>query len=73
METTGITETKKASKLEQFSRQEIIQKNIILESELERVVRENYQLRKQNITDEQLQFILQEQLVSLKDKMYGPG
>jgi transposase len=47
------------------------QKLSIAEAELRRLIRENYELRHQRITDEQLRFVMQEQLESLRDAEYG--
>jgi transposase len=47
------------------------QKLSIAEAELRRLIRENYELRNQRITDEQLRFVMQEQLESLRDAEYG--
>ncbi len=61
----------KATKLESLSKEALIQKYTVVESELARVVRELYLLKNQNVNDEQLQFILAEQIQSLTDTIYG--
>ena len=71
MEQIGLGETPKSSKLENLSKEELIQRYSIVEFELEQVIKENYELRQLKITDEQLQLIMAEQLESLKDKIFG--
>jgi transposase len=60
-----------STKIENFSREELIKKYQLISDELARVVRENYELREQKITDEQLSLVLQEQLADLHDTLYG--
>ena len=54
-----------------FNPEFLAQKLAVAEAELRRVIRENYALRNQRITDEQLRFVMQEQLESLRDAEYG--
>ena len=61
----------KSTKAGNFSHEELVQRLDIVESELARVIRENYELRKLKITDEQIRLLLQEQLGSLRDAEYG--
>lgn len=61
----------KSSKLENFSKEELIQRYSVMEFEITQLAKENYELRGQRITDEQLGFILQEQLETLRDTLYG--
>jgi len=67
----GISNIPQTTRLELLSKQEIIQEYTIIKDELARVIRENYQLRKQNITEEQLKFVMHEELLCLKDKVFG--
>jgi len=46
--------------------EELLQRNSVLEAELVRVLRENYELRNLKINDEQIQFLMQEQIESLR-------
>lgn len=71
MEQITLGEVPKSTKLESLSREELVRKYIIVESELARVVRENYHLRDQKISDEQLLFVMQEQLESLRATFFG--
>jgi transposase len=51
--------------------EELLQRNSVLEAELVRVLRENYELRNLKINDEQIQFLMQEQIESLREAQYG--
>ena len=62
---------KPESRLESLSREELIEKYAVIESELGRVIRENYQLRKLKISDDQLHLIMQEQLAEQRATMFG--
>lgn len=61
----------KSEKLDQFSKAEIISKYSFLEEQYLQAIKEIYKLRNQNITDEQLKFILQEQLADLQNSLFG--
>lgn len=71
MEQVNLGDIPKSIKLENFSKKELIQKYSVIESELGRVIRENYQLRLLQITDDQLRFVMQEQLDALRDSLFG--
>jgi transposase len=71
MEQLGLGENLKSTKLGNLSPEELIQRLDIAESELTRVLRELYELRKLTITDEQLRLLMQEQLESLREDQYG--
>ena len=49
----------------------LIQELTVAKAELRRLIRENYELRHQQITDLQLGFVLQEQLAGLQAQLYG--
>jgi transposase len=66
-----LGEVSKTSKQDGLSKEELIQRNSILEFELAQLIKELYELRGQKISDEQLQFVMQEQLDSLKGTLYG--
>ena len=70
MEQVNLGDIPKSIKLEYFSKKELIQKYSVIESELGRVIRENYQLRLLQITDDQLRFVMQEQLDALRDSLF---
>lgn len=71
MEQINFSEDKKTTKLETISREELIKNYQIIESENLRLIRENYELRNLQITDEQLRLVTAEQLASLKAVLYG--
>lgn len=64
----GITD---ATKLATFSREDLEQNYQLVTDELARVVKELYELRQLDITDDQLRLILEEQLGELKHDLYG--
>ena len=71
MEQIGFGEIPKSSKKDTLSREELLQRNELLEFELIEVIKENYELRNQKISDEQLGLIMEEQLGSLREALYG--
>jgi transposase len=71
MEQENLGNFHTSTKLENFSKKELIQKYQLIADELARVVKENYALRNQKITDEQLNFIVAEQLSELQNTMFG--
>jgi transposase len=71
MEMLDLGEKPKSSKRENLSQNELIERLDIVESELARVLRELYELRKLSITDEQLRLLTEEQLESLRDAEFG--
>jgi transposase len=71
VEQTGFPENIKTSKFESFSKEDLIQRQFILEEENIRLVRENYELRQIQISDEQLKMLTAEQLFALNDTLYG--
>lgn len=71
MEQPEFGDIKKSIQLETWDKEELIKRYSILEDELLRVVRENYQLRNQHVSDEQIQFLMDEQLEDLRDKIFG--
>ena len=71
MEQFDLGEKSKSSKLGNLSPEELIQRNFILETELARVLRELYEIRKLSITEEQLRLLMQEQLESLRAAQFG--
>ena len=71
MEQIQLGETSNLKKLETFSKEELIQRHVILEDELTRFIKENYELRNLKITDEQLKLMMAEQLGELQNSLYG--
>lgn len=71
MEQIELENSHKSSKKESQSKEDLLQVVTVLEAELTRVLRENYELRSLKITDEQLRLLMQEQLESLRQAEYG--
>jgi transposase len=62
---------KQHTRRENLSKPELLQRLDIAESELARVLRELYEIRQLKISDEQLKFLMQEQLASQREELYG--
>ncbi len=60
-----------STKFDSYSKENLVQENLILKSELTAAIKEIYRLKNQNLTDEQLNLILSEQLGELKNTVYG--
>ncbi len=71
MEQINFDKIQKSTKLDSFSKKELIQKNSILELELAFALKEIYRLKNQNLTDEQLKLIMAEQLGELNSTLFG--
>ena len=71
MDQINLGDTTKTTQLEAIDREDLLQKYAVVEAELARVIRENYQLRQLQITDEQLSLVMAEQLADLKQAMFG--
>jgi len=69
----GFGEFGKTTKLESFSKEELISKFSILEDEYLRAVREIYRLKYQDLTDDQLKMVMAEQLKYFRDEVFGAG
>lgn len=71
MEQTELPKDPQSTKFDNFSREDFIKRQLLLEDENLRLVRELYELRQIQISDEQLKLITAEQLASLNDSLYG--
>ena len=71
MEQTQFNSIANSTKIDLLTKEELARKYHVVVEELARVIKENYELRNQKITDEQLNFILQEQLAELQHSLYG--
>ena len=71
MDQIELNSSLNTTKFDHLSKEELIQKYTVVESELGRLVRELYLLKNQKINDEQLRFILAEQIEALTDTVYG--
>ena len=60
-----------STKVDSFSREELLNKYQIISDELARAVKEIYQLKNQQLTDEQLKMVLEEQLGELQQALFG--
>ena len=60
-----------STKLETFSKEDLIQKYQLMADELTRVVKDNYRLRELKLTEEQIKLVLEEQLGELQSTLYG--
>jgi transposase len=59
------------SKFDSFTKEDLIRRQQLLEEENIRLVRENYELRQIQVSDEQLKLITAEQLSALNQALYG--
>lgn len=71
MEQTKIGEFSDLKRLASLSKDEVISRYEIVFDELQRAIKDNYELRNQKLTDGQINFILEEQLGDLRDKIFG--
>lgn len=71
MDELSLGEIPKFSKSETFKREDLQQRIELLEFEVEQLVKENYELRKLKLSDEQLKLIVKEQLSDLQNSLYG--
>jgi len=71
MEQLDFGKNEKSTKFDQFSKDELIKQNQMLESELAIAIKEVYRLKYKNLTEEQLNLVLQEHLNEMRDSMYG--
>lgn len=71
MDQTEFNEDQQSTKFDNFSREDFIKRQRLLEDENFRLVRELYDLRQIKISDEQLKLITAEQLAALNDAIYG--
>lgn len=70
MKQTSI-DSEPISKFDSFSREELVKRQLLLEDEVERLVKELYELRQITVSDEQLKLITTEQLAALNETLYG--
>ncbi len=71
MSQTEFSENLSSSKFDHLTREALIEKNSVLESELFLAFKEIYRLKNQNLTDEQLKLVMAEQLGELQSAIYG--
>jgi len=61
----------KSTKFDTYSKENLVQENLILKSELSAAIKEIYRLKNEKLTDEQLNLILSEQLGDLQSRVFG--
>jgi transposase len=71
MEQTRIGDFSDLKRLASLSKDEVIVRYELVYDELQRAIKDNYELRSQKLTDSQINLILEEQLGDLRDKMFG--
>lgn len=71
MEQLDLSENKTSTKFDTFSREDLVKRQLLLEGEVVRLVKELYELRQIKLSDEQLKLITTEQLSALNEALYG--
>jgi transposase len=71
VEQLELNKSDKSTKLDQYSREDLIKQNQFLESELSRTIKEIYKLKYSDLTEEQLNLVLAEHLQELRKEVYG--
>lgn len=71
MEQTSIGSFKTSTKLDTLSKDELVKKTTLLETELSTAIKEIYRLKNQNLTDDQLRLVMEERLGELSRAIYG--
>jgi transposase len=71
VEQTNISENTQVTKLDSLTREDFVQRIDLLEGEVVRLVRENYELRELKLSEEQIKIITDEQLLALNEALYG--
>lgn len=66
-----FSENLESTKFDHLTREDLIQKNSLLEGELFLAFKEIYRLKNQSLTDEQLKLVMAEQLGDLQSTIYG--
>jgi hypothetical protein len=71
MDQFELSQNLTSTKFDHLTREDLIQKNSVLESELFLAFKEIYKLKNQNLTDDQLKLVMAEQLGELQKAIYG--
>lgn len=66
-----ISKNLNSTKFDHLTREDLIKKTSILESELFLAFKEIYRLKNQNLTDDQLKLVMAEQLSEMQNTIYG--
>lgn len=72
MEQLEFEPIEKSTKYDRFSREEIIDQYESLEEEYFRIIKENYRLRYQHLSDAQLSLVFEEHIAEFKQDKFGP-
>ncbi len=67
-----IIPTDKSTKFDQISKDDLVKKYEALEEDYYRLIKENLKLKYKDLTDSQLNLIIEEQLQEMKDDKFGP-
>lgn len=71
MEQTSFSDDTKSTKFDSYTKEELIKRQVLLEDENFRLIKENYELRQIKITDEQIRLMSEEQIRALNQDLYG--
>jgi transposase len=71
VEQSQIPEQGYLKKSDQYSHEELVRRYELMCEEVERLVRENYELRQIKVTEEQIKLITEEQIQALNESLYG--
>lgn len=71
MNQLSLGEIKSSKKLDQYSKQELISKYSSLENNYHEAIKEIYKLKYSDLTEEQLNLVLQDHLLELRKEVYG--
>ena len=71
MEQLNLSENENSNKFDTFSSEDFVKRQLLLEGEVVRLVKELYELRQIKLSDEQLKLITTEQLSALNEALYG--
>ncbi len=71
MKQLNLSENENSTKFDTFSREDFVKRQLLLEGEVVRLVKELYELRQIKLSDEQLKLITTEQLSALNEALYG--
>ncbi len=71
MEQIDLVDKNRLTKLDLYSKEELVNKYTTLELEYFRSVQEIYRLKNQNLTDDQLKLVMEERLAELNRSIYG--
>lgn len=71
MKQLELSQIDQSTKQDQLSREDLIKENQFLSSELSRTIKEIYKLKYSDLTEAQLNLVLEEHLQELRKEVYG--